>query len=162
MEEKIAQLIESSLNDLGFDLVRVLVHGSGLKTIEISLDRQDGEKVNVNDCKVASNSISAILDVEDFIADKYFLEVGSAGLERPLVKFSDYQKFAQREAKIRLKQSVNEKLSFRGRLQGVDGNKICMEIAGEILQFPFENIKSGKLVISDDMFKELLNKKNKV
>lgn len=162
MEEKIAQLIESSLNDLGFDLVRVLVHGSGMKTVEISLDRQDGEKINVHDCKVASNNISAILDVEDFIADKYFLEVSSAGLERPLVKLNDYQKFAQREAKIRLKQSVNDKLSFRGRLQGIAGDQICMEIAGEMLQFPFENIKSGKLVMSDDMFKELLNKKNKV
>ncbi len=159
MEEKIAQLIESSLNALGFDLVRVLVHGSGMKTVEISLDRQDGEKINISDCKVASNNISAILDVEDFIADKYFLEVSSAGLERPLVKLNDYQKFASREAKIRLKQSVNEKLSFRGRLQGIEGDKICMEIAGETLQFPFENIKSGKLVMSDDMFKELLNKK---
>lgn len=159
MEEKIAQLIESSLNALGFDLVRVLVHGSGVKTIEISLDRQDGEKINVNDCKVASNNISAILDVEDFIADKYFLEVSSAGLERPLVKLNDYQKFVSREAKIRLKQSFNEKLSFRGHLQGIEGDKVYMEIAGETLQFPFENIKSGKLVMSDDMFKELLNKK---
>ena len=159
MEEKIAQLIESSLNALGFDLVRVLVHGSGMKTVEISLDRQDGEKINISDCKVASNNISAILDVEDFIADKYFLEVSSAGLERPLVKLNDYQKFASREAKIRLKQSFNEKLSFRGCLQGIEGDKICMEVAGEILQFPFENIKSGKLVMSDDMFKELLNKK---
>lgn len=159
MEEKIAQLIEASLNDLGFDLVRVLVHGSGMKTIEISLDRRDGEKINISDCKLASNNISAILDVEDFIADKYFLEVSSAGLERPLVKLNDYQKFASREAKMRLKQSVNGKLSFRGRLQGIEDDKICMEIAGEMLQFPFENIKSGKLVMSDDMFKELLNKK---
>ncbi|MCP5369778.1 MAG: ribosome maturation factor RimP [Rickettsiaceae bacterium] len=159
MEEKITQLIEASLNDLGFDLVRVLVNGSSIKTVEIILDRQDGGKISLNDCKIASNNISAILDVEDVIEGKYFLEVSSAGAERPLVKLNDYQKFAEREGKIRLKQSMNEKLSFRGRLKGIQGDEIYMEINNEILKFPFANIKSGKLVMSDDMFKELLNKK---
>jgi ribosome maturation factor RimP len=96
MEEKIRPLIESVIDDLGLDLVKVSFQGGSRKVLEILIDRKDGNKVQVKDCREVSKNVSAILDVEDIIKDKYFLEVASAGVERPLVKLQDFERFLGR------------------------------------------------------------------
>ena len=93
MEEKIRPLIESVIDDLGLDLVKVSFQGGSRKVLEILIDRKDGNKVQVKDCREVSKNVSSILDVEDIIKDKYFLEVASAGVERPLVKLQDFERF---------------------------------------------------------------------
>jgi ribosome maturation factor RimP len=92
MEQRVTNLIESTVTTLGFDIVKVIIHGTSTKVVEILIERIDGEKVQVNDCQIVSRNISAVLDVEDIIPGKYFLEVSSAGVERPLVKITDFEK----------------------------------------------------------------------
>ncbi|MDG1436549.1 MAG: ribosome maturation factor RimP [Rickettsiaceae bacterium] len=159
MENKISELIEDTINSLGFELVKVTIHGSGRKIVEILIERLDGGKVEVGDCQKVSRNISAILDVEDCISDKYFLEVSSTGLERPLVKSKDFKKFAGRQVKIRLKSALNERLTYTGVLLGLDGDKVKLDSEGVEILFDQDSIKRSNLVFTDEMFRALLKKK---
>lgn len=160
MEQRVTSLIESTVTTLGFDVVKVIIHGTSTKIVEILIERIDGEKVQVNDCQVVSKNISAMLDVEDIISGKYFLEVSSAGVERPLVKITDFDKFAGREVKIRLKAAFNGNLTYKGQLLGVEGEKVKLKSKNIEMFFDYSNIKNAKLVLTDDMFRALLNKKD--
>ena len=160
MEQRVTSLIESTVNTLGFDVVKVIIHGTSTKIVEILIERIDGEKVQVNDCQVVSKNISAMLDVEDIIPGKYFLEVSSAGVERPLVKITDFDKFAGREIKIRLKAAFNGNLTYKGQLLGVEGEKVKLKSKNIEMFFYYSHIKNAKLVLTDDMFRALLNKKD--
>lgn len=159
MEEKIKDLIEETVNSLGFNIVQVLLKGGKHKILEILIENKNGNKIEVGDCQLVSKNVSAILDVEDIILDKYFLEISSAGLERPIVTLDDYKRFCNKEIKIRLKTPVNNISSVRGKLLGVNKDSLIMIKSKDAeLSFEFDNIKNGKLVMTDDMFKELLNK----
>ncbi len=160
MEEKIAQLIEDTIHGLGYELVKITVHGTREKVVEVMIERQDEQKIQLSDCQLVSRNISAIMDVEDIVDGKYFLEVSSAGVERPLVKPNDYIKFSGRDAKVRLKSQVQDRLNIRGKILGVNDNKVMLKVGDEQIEIEFENIKSGKLVLTDELFKQLLKKKN--
>ncbi len=160
MEQRVTSLIEGTVNALGFDIVKVVIHGTSTKIVEILIERSDGEKLQINDCQVVSKNISARLDVDDIISGKYFLEVSSAGVERPLVKITDFDKFAGREVKIRLKTAFNGNLTYKGQLLGVEGEKIKLKSKNIEMSFDYNNIKNAKLVLTDDMFRALLNKKD--
>jgi ribosome maturation factor RimP len=156
MEDKITELIEGPLGDFGIEVVKVTFHGGSRKVLEVLIDRRDGEKVNVKDCRDASKNISAILDVEDIIKDKYFLEVSSAGVERPLVKLKDFERFVGREIKVRLKEAHNNNTNFKGKLLEVKDNDILIKSKNVTLTFAYDNIKGANLVLTDEMFKQLL------
>ena len=159
MEQRLSNLIEATINILGFELVKVMVRGSSMKIVEILIERANGEKIQVGDCQLVSKNISAILDVENIIVDKYFLEVSSAGIERPLIKQKDFERFVGREIKIRLKIAFNGNLSFKGTLLGMEDNIVKLKSKNIELAFDHNNIKSAKLLLTDEMFRALLNKK---
>ena len=160
MEKKIENLIDKTITDLGFNLVKISINGSASKIVEIFIERQDGEKITAKDCQNVSRNISVILDVEDLISGKYFLEVSSAGLERPLVKLNDFERYAGSEAKIRLIEPHNGNLSFRGIVLGIDRDleKIKFKSKNIELTFNYDNIKKANLVLTDEIFRKLLNK----
>jgi ribosome maturation factor RimP len=113
IEQKIIDITQDAVKDRGFDLVKVMLKGSAHKVLEVLIDRLDTEKVSITDCRNVSRTISALLDVEDVISDKYFLEVSSAGMERPLVKLEDYSRFNGREATIKLKKLLNGRSKYQ-------------------------------------------------
>jgi ribosome maturation factor RimP len=159
MENKISKLIDDTIKTLGFDLVKVTIHGGDVKTLEVLIERQDGEKLEVGDCQLVSRNISAILDVEDVLAGKYFLEVSSTGLERPLVKLQDFERFIDHQIKVRLKTAFNGNLTYTGKLLGLDGEKVKIQSNGVMLSFDYNDIKRSNLVFTEEMFRALLNKK---
>lgn len=159
IEQQIIDAVQDNLKDLGFDLVKVTLKGSTHKVLEILIDRLDGEKVNIIDCRNSSRIISALLDVEDIISDKYFLEVSSAGIERPLIKFEDYTRFLGREASIKLKELLNGQTRYQGKIVKAEDNKIHLNNHGEDIVFSFDMIKKASLVLTDEMFRNLMNKK---
>jgi ribosome maturation factor RimP len=160
VEEKIINLIESTIAALGFDIVKLSIQGGKRKVLQIMIDHKSHEKVTIGDCRLVSRNVAALLDVEDLIADKYFLEVSSSGLERPLVKITDFQKFIDHEIKIVLKEQIDGKTKYKGKVTVVDGNTIIFKSNNaEELQFDLLDIKNANLVLSDEMFKKLLNKK---
>jgi len=156
MEDKIIGLIEPTLTDLGYGLVKVSLRGGTVPILEILIERIDGDRVQVGDCKKVSRNVGAILDVEDQIAGKYFLEVSSAGVERPLVKQEDYVRFAGKDIKIRLKEQFNGKLNYKGKLLSIEDGVVLLRSKNVELKFQYNNIKSANLVLTDEMFRELL------
>ena len=96
------------------------------------------------------------IDVEDIIKDKYFLEVASAGVERPLVKLQDFERFLGREIKLKLKEPHNGKIGFKGKLIEVKGKEITIKSKNVQLIFAYDNIKGANLVLTDEEFRQLL------
>lgn len=148
----VAQLIEPSLESMGYDLVRVQISGGASDMcLQIMAERQDRIEMNVEDCASISRNISTILDVEDPIRDAYTLEVSSPGMDRPLVRLEDYTRFAGFEARIDTREAIVARKRFRGRLEGVDGETVLIEVDGEPYEIPFGDILRAKLVLTDEL-----------
>src|SRR6266481_8979468 len=111
-------MIEPSLDAMGYRLVRVAVLGAGRATLQIMAERRDDAPMTVDDCAAISRAVSALLDVADPIASAYTLEVSSPGIDRPLVRPEDYNRFAGFEARIELNEPLDGRKRFRGRLLG--------------------------------------------
>jgi ribosome maturation factor RimP len=112
------------------------------KLLRLFIDKPDG--INIDDCALVSNHISRLLAVEmDFDYDR--LEVSSPGLDRPLKKESDFQRFKGETAMIKLRMPLQGRKKFEGVLQGVEDGKLQIEIDGNLLRFDLENIDKARL-----------------
>jgi ribosome maturation factor RimP len=134
-----------------YRLVRVAFLGARRATLQIMAERIDDAPMTVDDCTEISRSVSALLDVADPIAETYMLEVSSPGIDRPLIRAEDYDRFAGFEAKIELGRPVDGRKRFRGRILGRDDDHIrVVAEAGEV-RLPLADIAKAKLVITDDL-----------
>jgi ribosome maturation factor RimP len=149
--DEIARLIEPSLEAMGYCLVRVALTSARRATLQVMVERRDAAPMSVGDCTDISRSISALLDVADPIASAYTLEVSSPGIDRPLVRPEDYDRFAGFEAKIELRTLLDGRKRFRGRLLGRDGD--CVRLVGGAgeARLPLTEITRAKLVLTDDL-----------
>ncbi|MDX1739225.1 MAG: ribosome maturation factor RimP [Alphaproteobacteria bacterium] len=150
---QLENLIAPSLEDMGYEIVRIQMSGKERVVVQIMIDRLDEKQIDVEDCATVSRAVSAILDVEDPIEKAYTLEVSSPGIDRPLVRQRDYKRFAGFEAKVELKYAVDGQRRFRGKLLGAVDDDIHLEIehGGEMVEIalPFDDIDKAKLVMSD-------------
>jgi ribosome maturation factor RimP len=148
---KIEQLIEPSLAALGYRLVRVAMTGGRGATLQVMAERLDDLPMTVNDCAQLSQSVSALLDIHDPVVGSYTLEISSPGIDRPLVRSEDYDRFIGFEAKIELAVPVEGRKRFRGRLLGaVEGTVRLLTDGGEI-GLPLDAVARAKLVLTDDL-----------
>ncbi len=115
---EIAQMIEPSLAAMGYRFVRVVVTSGRRATLQVMAERIDDAPMTVDDCALISRSVSALLDVADPIAGAYLLEISSPGIDRPLVRPEDYDRFSGFEARIELTEPFAGRKRFRGRLLG--------------------------------------------
>jgi len=148
---RIAEIIEPSLDAMGYRLVRVAVLGAGRMTLQIMAERRDEAAMTVEDCAEISRSVSVLLDVADPIASAYTLEVSSPGIDRPLVRPEDYDRFAGFEAKIELSQPVSGRKRFRGRLLGRAGDHVRLIAETGEVDVPLSAIARAKLILTDDL-----------
>src|SRR5579872_5351826 len=148
----IARLIEPTLQAMGFELVRVQFGGGQRRpTLQIMAERIDRQPMAVEDCAEISRNLSALLDVEDPLPGSYLLEVSSPGIDRPLVKPADYERFAGFEARVELSRPIEGRRRFRGRIgELADGTVRIIESAGEY-RLPLEQIDKAKLVMTDEL-----------
>ncbi|MBE0530510.1 MAG: ribosome maturation factor RimP [Rhodospirillales bacterium] len=149
--ERVEQLIAPTVEDMGFSIVRVQLSGGDRLQLQVMVERQDGQAMVVDNCADLSRAISAILDVEDPIADAYTLEVSSPGIDRPLVRLRDFERFAGHEARIETNVSVNGRRRFRGRVLGIEGDVVRVAVEGEDIEVPFSAISKAKLVLTDEL-----------
>lgn len=156
--QRIEGLIEPALTAMGYGLVRIAIQGGESRpTLQIMAERQDGVGMTVDDCAEISRTVSALLDVEDPIASAYTLEVSSPGIDRPLVKRDDFERFAGFEARVETVQPVNGRKRFRGRLMGVTGDDVRLREAAKAgteadeTLVPLAAIAKAKLVLTDDL-----------
>ena len=150
---RIEQIIAPSVEALGYEIVRVLLLGGQRPTLQIMAERTDGAPMTVEDCADISRSVSALLDVEDPIAGAYTLEVSSPGLDRPLTRLKDFERFAGFTAKLETRLAIDGRKRFKGMLKGVEGEDIILDAEGGPARVAFDNVLRAKLVITDELLR---------
>jgi ribosome maturation factor RimP len=166
---KVADVVEPALIDRGFRLVRVAISGRDGKTVQVMAERPDGT-MSIEDCEEISRDISPLLDVHDPIAGSYRLEVSSPGIDRPLVRPTDFEDWAGHEAKVELKEPIDGRKRFSGTLEGFEGGEVLIAVdlgqSGEqtglaVIGLPVGLIAEAKLVLTDDLIREALRRAKK-
>jgi ribosome maturation factor RimP len=167
-EKRIANFIEPVIKSLGFDLVSLRIIGSQkLQTLQIMAENPDTGTLDLNGCTEISHAVSALLDVEDPIQSAYQLEVSSPGIDRPLVKDRDFEKYMGYEISVETIDANEEGARrFRGKLSAFDGTSftIVTDHGDEPIQM--DNLVRAKLILTDELAKKALkqskaNSKNK-
>jgi ribosome maturation factor RimP len=149
--DQITELIEPTLHDMGLGLVRVLMSGGQRPTLQVMVERLDQEPVTLDQCAEVSHAVSALLDVADPVPGAYRLEVTSPGLDRPLVRRVDYQRFAGFEARLETELPIEGRRRFRGRLLGLVDDQVRVALPEGETSIPFDAIKKAKLVLTDEL-----------
>lgn len=149
--QKVAELIEPSLHDMGFELVRVTVSGKQRPTLQIMAERLDRGPMTVEHCAEVSRTVSALLDVDDPFPGAYQLEVSSPGVDRPLTRPADYERFAGFEARIETREPIDGRRRFRGHILGLDGDSVRIRLAEGEQTIALDAIKKAKLVLTDEL-----------
>jgi ribosome maturation factor RimP len=149
---RIETLIGPSLEAMGYRLVRVAVTG-GRRTqvLQVMAERMDERPMGVDDCTEVTHTVSALLDVADPIEQAYLLEVSSPGIDRPLVRREDYERFRGHEAKLELAAPIEGRRRFRGRLLGVEADRVRLNLGAEVVELPLARIQRAKLVLTDEL-----------
>ena len=156
-DKRIAAIIQPSMEGLGFELVRLRMMAGKKITLQIMAERSDGT-MEVEDCAELSRNISAILDIEDPIADEYTLEVSSPGIDRPLTRLADFDRWEGYEAKLETDELIDGRKRFKGILAGTDGNEVLIEIDEGTIGLQFDWLSDAKLVLTDDLIRESLRR----
>ena len=145
-------MIRPSLGDMGFEIVRILLMSGGQRQkLQIMAERPDGS-LSIDDCAEISRTVSALLEVEDPIAGAYDLEVSSPGIDRPLTRLKDFERYSGFEARVELRLGQDGQRRFRGRLQGLDGDTILLRDGeGRDWRLPFADLARAKLILTDDL-----------
>jgi ribosome maturation factor RimP len=153
--DRVHDIIEPAIEAMGYELVRVHHSGGRRPVLQVMVERADRVPMNVDDCAEVSRAVSAVLDVEDPIPGEYVLEVSSPGIDRPLTRLADFERFAGFEAKVETEAPVEGRKRFRGRLDGVAENRVRLLVdAGGTMQtvaLPFGTIRRARLVLTDDL-----------
>ncbi|MBR0681023.1 ribosome maturation factor RimP [Roseomonas eburnea] len=152
LEARIADAILPTLGHLGYELVRVQVSGKERPTVQIMADRADGAVFTVDDCEAISHAVGAVLDVADPIKGEWMLEVSSAGIDRPLTRAKDWNRFAGHVATVELGIPQDGRKRYRGIALGADAETARLRLDdGTEIAFPRSNIRKAKLVLTDEL-----------
>ncbi len=159
----VARIVEPVLGDLGYRLVRVKVSAVNGCTVQIMAEKPDGS-MSVDDCEVVSRGISPALDLDDPVGKAYYLEISSPGIDRPLVRRGDFERWAGYEAKVDMKIVTEGRKRFRGILRGVEGSAAVIERLdarpdeeARVL-LPLVDLSDARLVLTDDLIRESLRR----
>jgi ribosome maturation factor RimP len=149
--DRIQQIIAPSVEAMGYEIVRVQVSGTQRPTLQVMAERKDNAAITVEDCADISRAVSALLDVEDPISSAYTLEISSPGIDRPLTRLKDFERFAGFEARIETRFPLDGRKRFRGILKGVEDGAIRIETDTGPASVPFDAVQRAKLILTDEL-----------
>ncbi len=157
---RVAAIAEPVIESLGYRLVRVRISGLDGCTVQIMAERPDGT-MTIEDCETVSRALSPVLDVADPVDRAYRLEISSPGIDRPLVRRSDFERSAGHVVKIEMAVAVEGRRRFRGTIVGVEGDAARIRRDGETadaadMLLPIEDMAEAKLVLTDELIAEAL------
>lgn len=155
MDQRIADIIQPTVKAMGLELVRVRLMGGDTPTLQIMAEKPDGS-MEVDDCANLSRALSAHLDVEDPIESEYHLEVSSPGIDRPLTRLVDFERWVGWKAKIETVAKIDGRGRFKGELRGVEDGEVLIEITEGVIGLNFDMIADAKLVMTDELIAESL------
>jgi ribosome maturation factor RimP len=163
LSARVATIVEPVIEQLGYRLVRVRVSGAEGCTVQIMAERPDGS-MTVEDCEAVSRALSPVLDMADPIDRAYRLEISSPGIDRPLVRKSDFERYAGHVARIETAMPIQGRKRFRGTLMGTEGEaaRIRRDDAAEgeeaEILLPIEEMSEARLVLTDQLVAEALRR----
>jgi ribosome maturation factor RimP len=163
MAARVSAVADPVLQAMGYRLVRIKISGESGCTVQIMAERPDGTML-IEDCEAISRALSPVLDVADPIDRAYRLEISSPGIDRPLVRRSDFERYAGYLVKIEMAVAHQGRKRFRGKLGGVDGDKVHLHRddtpAGEDAEvmLVMEDIADARLVLTDDLIAESMRR----
>jgi ribosome maturation factor RimP len=151
LEARVAGIIAPTIAGMGYELVRVAILGRDRPTVQIMADRADGAQISVEDCEAISHAVGAVLDVEDPVAGNWTLEVSSAGIDRPLTRRKDWNRFAGHLARVEMAVPLSDnRKRFSGIALGADETAARLRLDdGSEVTLPLADIRRAKLVLTD-------------
>ncbi len=159
MDRRLAEIVRPVVEGMGFELVRLRLMGGQAPVLQIMAQKPDGT-MEVDDCARLSTAVSAVLDVEDPIVDAYTLEVSSPGIDRPLTRLKDFDRWAGYVARIETTELIDGRKRFKGTLAGVEADEVLIEIedgAEEVtIGLKFDWLADAKLVLTDELIRAVL------
>jgi ribosome maturation factor RimP len=161
LDARVAAIVEPVITDLGYRLVRVKISAANGCTLQIMAERPDGT-MSVHDCEEISRAVSPALDVDDPINRAYHLEISSPGIDRPLVRESDFVRWAGHEAKVEMAVPLDGRKRFRGILTGVENGQAVLRLldapegAVNPVLLPLTDIDEARLILTDDLIRAAL------
>ena len=151
LDARLVAVIEPLLTHMGYELVRVAILGRERPTVQVMADREDGGLIGVDDCERISHAVGAALDVDDPLPGAWTLEVSSAGIDRPLVRVKDWERFAGHVARVELQIPMDGQRRFKGIVLGIANGKearLRLEDGSEVT-LPLSAIRRAKLALTD-------------
>lgn len=137
---------------MGYELVRVAVSGKDRPTVQIMSDRADGAQITVEDCEAISRALGAVIDVEDPLPGAWNLEVSSPGIDRPLTRVKDWNRFAGHLARAELIAPIDGRKRFSGIVLGADSAHARMRLDdGSEVLLPLDDLRRARLVLTDEL-----------
>ncbi|KAF0146647.1 MAG: hypothetical protein FD153_58 [Rhodospirillaceae bacterium] len=161
MEQKIAALVQPTLENMGYELVRILIQGKERRTLQVMAERRDGVAMSVDDCALLSRAVSVVLDVANPIPGAYVLEVSSPGLDRPLTRPGDFARFAGCGVRLETGRPIAGRRRFRGQLLGLTEEgavRLALPEEGEVA-VPQAEVAEVKLVLTDELVAKAVRRK---
>ena len=161
LDARVAAIVEPVITDLGYRLVRVKISAANGCTLQIMAERPDGT-MSVHDCEAISRAVSPALDVDDPINRAYHLEISSPGIDRPLVRESDFIRWAGHEAKVEMAVPLDGRKRFRGILTGVEDGKAILRLldapegAVNPVLLQLSDMEEARLILTDDLIRAAL------
>jgi ribosome maturation factor RimP len=155
IDRRLAGIVAPTIEGLGFELVRLRLMGGKRATLQIMAERPEGG-IEVEDCARISRAVSAVLDVEDPISGEYNLEVSSPGIDRPLTRPKDFERYEGYEVKLETAELIDGRRRFTGTLEGFEDGEVLIAIREGTIGLAFDLIADAKLVLTDALVAESL------
>lgn len=155
MDRRLAAIVQPTIEGLGYELVRLRLMSGKRATLQIMAERPEGW-IEVDDCARISRAVSAVLDVEDPIGGEYVLEVSSPGIDRPLTRLKDFERYEGYEVKVETAEMIDGRKRFKGVLAGVEDGEVLVEIPEGVIGLDFDLLADAKLVLTDALIAESL------
>jgi len=155
IDQRLLEIVQPSIEAMGCEVVRIRLMTGRYSTLQIMAEKPEGG-IEVDDCAAISTAVSALLDVEDPILDAYTLEVSSPGIDRPLTRLKDFDRWEGYECKIETTELIEGRRRFKGDIVGTEGDEVLINIEEGTVGLKFDWLSDAKLVLTDDLIRDVL------
>ena len=158
VEERVIALIEPTAAGLGYRIVRVRLSGNRRKRLQIMAERVSDGQMGIDDCGRLSRALSPVFDLEDPVQGEYDLEISSPGIDRPLMRIEDFERFIGFDAKLETAVPINNQRRWKGVIKAVNGDDITLATEHGEAKLKFSALSDARLVLTDKLIEDDLKR----
>ena len=158
VEERVVALIEPTATGLGYRIVRVRLSGNRRKRLQIMAERLSDGEMGIGDCTKLSRALAPVFDLEDPVQSEYDLEISSPGIDRPLIRLEDFERFKGHQAKLETAALTDNQRRFKGVITAIEGDVIVLTTDQGETRLKFAQLSDARLVLTDQLIAEDLKR----